>query len=191
MTGDVDLARGTDGVKRYGISAIEAQHTQALERNRLAQQHRNARERHVERRRVRDQARQSGEQRVGVDHGQIPNPKSQVPNPQCLHPALGFGFWDLGVWDLRAQYNACPRMPVLAPALPGLTFNSAAVHTNSSTANCNGTSATRRSSHPVGAPFEVTWLGLARYRRKKGGCGRVRLVGRASRAGPLGPAGSS
>src|SRR5262245_50196495 len=64
MTGDVDLARGVDGIERNGVSAIEAQHTQPLERNRLAQQHRDTRKRHVERRRFGHQARQRGEERM-------------------------------------------------------------------------------------------------------------------------------
>src|SRR5262245_18570393 len=91
MTGDVDLARGVDGIERNGVSAIEAQHTHPLERNRFAQQHRDTRKRHVERRRFGHQARQRGEERM-------------------CHV-------------LRASIMPRPRMPVLAPALPGVTGN--------------------------------------------------------------------
>jgi hypothetical protein len=70
MAGDVDLAGGADGVERDRISAIEAQHTQTLEWNRLAQQHGDARERHVERGRLGYQACERGEERV--DHERRP-----------------------------------------------------------------------------------------------------------------------
>ena len=48
MSCHLDLAGGADDIQRDRFGAIETQHVQPLERDRLAQQHGHARQRHVE-----------------------------------------------------------------------------------------------------------------------------------------------
>ena len=79
-----DLAGGGGDVEGDRFGAIQAQHVEAVERNRVVQQNRRARQRSLERGFLRHEPRNAGQKRLGLNHLAV----SIMPRPTHARPRI-------------------------------------------------------------------------------------------------------